>query len=265
MESSPLRIDFGRVAEDYEVTRGFPPTLMKTLTEDILTTCNLTQTTLVLDLGCGAGRYLRELATRKVPVIGLDISSRMLDKAYRNQQSPKFFRSNLLASDAVMLPFHQGQFFCTLAIHLFHLLVDWQEVLAEALRVLQPGGILLLGYVQGRHFGSVLDQLYRQRREELGFRYDHPGPHSSEIVVELESQGFRVETHEFSAITEVTLQETLSALERRVYSSMWENLPDVIHRQLMQYVHTAATSQFKRLDDIETITCKAELLYAFSE
>ncbi|MDO8055536.1 MAG: class I SAM-dependent methyltransferase [Candidatus Hermodarchaeota archaeon] len=261
-DSAPKRIGFGRVAEDYEITRGFPTELMKQLIEDIIYTCELAPTTLVLELGCGAGRYLRELAHRQIPVIGLDISPGMIDKARRNQQSRKYLRSNLLVSDAVTLPFHQGQFFSVIAIHLFHLLTDWQEVLFEALRVLQPGGTFVLGYVQGRHHGSMLDRLYRQRREELGYYYDYPGPHSSQISAELEAQGFRVEAHSFMAETEVPFQETLSVLERRVYSSMWEGLPDVVHRQLIQHVRKAASSQFKRLDDMEKITCKAELFFA---
>ena len=186
----------------------------------------------------------------------------MLDKARRNQQSRKFLRSNLLVSDAVVLPFHQGQFFCIVAIHLFHLLADWQNVLRETLRVLQPSGTFVLGYVQGRHHGSILDRLYRERREELGYYYDYPGPHSSEILSTLETQGLRIESHEFSAIIEVPFQETLSVLERRVYSTMWEGLPDVVHRQLIQHIRNAASSQFKRLDDIETITCKAGLFFA---
>jgi len=261
-DMTPKRIDFSRVAEDYEITRGFPPELMKQLIEDIISTCELSSTTLALELGCGAGRYLRELAHRKVPVIGLDISPGMLDKARRNQESRKYLRSNLLASDAVTLPFHQGQFFCVVAIHLFHLLSDWQEVLNEALRVLHPSGTFVLGYVQGQHHGSILDQLYRQRREEIGYYYDYPGPHSSEISAKLAAQGFRVESHSFSAKTDVALQDTLTVLERRVYSTMWEGLPDVVHRQLIQYVRRAASSQFKRLDDMETITCNANLYFA---
>jgi ubiquinone/menaquinone biosynthesis C-methylase UbiE len=235
---------------------------MKQLIKDITTTCELNSTTLVLELGCGAGRYLRELAWRKIPIIGLDISSGMLDKAHRNQQSRKYLRSNLLASDAVVMPFHKGQFFCVLAIHLFHLLPDWKEVLHETLRVLQPGGTVVFGYVQGKYHGSVLDRLYRQRREELGYSFDYLGPHSSKISAELKTQSYKVESHVFSATAEVTLQETLSVLERRVYSSMWENLPNVVHRQLIQYVRKAASSQFKRLDDTETVTCEAELFFA---
>lgn len=261
-DSVPKRIDFGRVAEDYEITRGFPIQLMKQLIEDIISTCELSSTTLALELGCGAGRYLRELSHRKIPVVGLDISPSMLDKARRNQESRKYLRSNLLASDAVTLPFHQGLFFCVIAIHLFHLLSDWKEVLNEALRVLHPGGTFVLGYVQGQHHGSILDRLYRQRREEMGYHYDYPGPHSSQISRVLEAKGFQVETHTFSAKTEVALQDTLSVLERRVYSTMWQGLPDVVHRQLIQYVRKAASSQFKRLDDMEKITCNANLYFA---
>ncbi|MFW9986209.1 MAG: hypothetical protein ACFFDJ_06580, partial [Candidatus Odinarchaeota archaeon] len=59
----------------------------------------------------------------------------------------------------------------------------------------------------------------------------------------------------------ISLRRTLSYIDRRVFSSMWKNLPDVIHRQLMQEVRSFATSQFMSLDDEEHMRIKAELYY----
>ncbi len=257
----PKRIDFGRVAEDYEITRGIPDHFMEELIEDIISTCGLTANTLVLDLGCGAGRFLRELTRQKIPVIGIDISEGMLEKACLNQQSRKFLRSNLVSGDAVALPFQQGLFTGILAIHLFHLLSDWQEGLAETLRVLKPGGTFLTGYVEGVTHGSSLNRLYRQRRAELGYVYDHPGAHSSEIIALLRAEGATVETHQFSTSVDVPVRQTLNFLDQRVFSSMWRNLPDVVHRQIMQEVRASATSQFRNLDDKEHMRIHADFLY----
>jgi hypothetical protein len=52
---------------------------------------------------------------------------------------------------------------------------------------------------------------------------------------------------------------TLAYLERRVFSSMWRNLPDVIHRQIMQDIRAAASTQFKDINDVETVKIDAQL------
>ncbi len=257
----PLRIDYGHVAEDYEASRGLSAQFMKELMEDFINTCKLDPHTLVLDLGCGTGRLLRELADQKIPVIGIDISKGMLEKACLNQQSWKYYRSNLMAGDANALPFHRGLFSCIILIHLLHLLSDWKEVLSEAMRVLRPDGTLVMGIIPAPAHVSTLMRFYTRRREELGYVYDHPGPHFTEVFDALKVEGAKVEIHDIYADMKISLRRTLSYIDRRVFSSMWKNLPDVIHRQLMQEVRSFATSQFMSLDDEEHMRIKAELYY----
>jgi ubiquinone/menaquinone biosynthesis C-methylase UbiE len=263
--SPSSRIDFGCIAEDYEQTRGIPDAFMKEVIESILQVCSLSSTDLVLELGCGAGRFLRELAKRKIPVIGMDISKEMLQKACSNQRSFKFLRSNLVSGDAVAIPLNRGLFQTILVIHLFHLMTDWQDALAETIQVLSPGGTIITGYVGGLTHQSFLSQLYQQRRRELGYTAAIPGAYPAEVIARLRELGGRVETNEFSTRGEVPLRVTYSYLERRVFSSMWRNLPDVIHRQIMQDVHNAATTRFKDLDDIEQIEIEAQLHFVTFE
>ncbi len=159
------------------------------------------------------------------------------------------------------LPFQQGLFTGIIAIHLFHLFSDWQEALFETLRVLKPGGTLLTGYVEGVTHGSSLNQLYRRRRAELGYVYEHPGAHSSEIIALLRAEGASIETHKFSTSTDVPVRQTLTFLDQRVFSSMWRNLPDIVHRQIMQEVRASASTQFKNLDDREHVRIHADFLF----
>lgn len=259
--TSSSRVDFGRIAEDYEATRGIPDHFMKELIEDIIHICDLKPASLVLELGCGAGRFLRALASRKIPVVGVDISRGMLEKAWTNQQARKYLRSNLIACDAVAIPLNQGLFKGILAIHIFHLMTDWRVALAETLRVLRPDGILVTGYVGAVTHQSFLNKLYQQRRDELGYSTTTLGADTAEVVAELKMKGARVETHEYNTHVEVPLRVSLNYLERRVFSSMWRNLPDIIHRQIMQDVRTAATTQFKDLDDKEQLQIKAQLFF----
>lgn len=253
------RVDFGHVAGDYEATRGIPDAFMEALITDVINTCELTSTDLVLELGCGAGRFLRALASRKIPVLGVDVSRGMLEMACNSQHSSKFLRSNLAFGDAAAIPLNHGLFRAILAIHLFHLMADWKEALSETVHVLRVGGTIITGYVGALTYQSKLNLLYRKRRDELGYSVGSLGADPQDVVSELRGLGAAVETHDFQTWVEVPLQVTLSYLDRRVFSSMWRNLPDVVHRQIMQEVRAAASSQFKDLNDIERIKIDAQL------
>ena len=91
--------------------------------------------------------------------------------------------------------------------------------------------------------------------------YEPPGAHSSEIIASLRVDGATIETHQFSTPVEVSVRQTLTFLDQRVFSSMWRNLPDVVHRQIMQEVRASATSQFKNLDDKEQVEIHADFLF----
>jgi ubiquinone/menaquinone biosynthesis C-methylase UbiE len=255
------RVDFSRVAGDYEATRGIPEDFMKELITAIIQTCDLTPRDLVLELGCGAGRFLRALAGQKIPVVGVDVSQGMLEMACLTQRSSKYLRSNLAFGDAVSLPLNRGVFKAILAIHIFHLMADWREALLETRQVLGAGGTIITGYVGAITHRSRLNHLYRQRREELGYAVSSLGAGDTDVASELISQGARLKKQQFVTFVEVPLHVTLSFLDRRVFSSMWRNLPDVVHRQIMHDVRAAATTQFKDLNDIEQIQIDAELQF----
>ncbi len=256
------RIYFGHVAREYEATRGISDDFMSELIDDVVLMCKLKPVDLVLELGCGAGRFLRAFSSRKIPVIGIDISLGMLERAFRNQRAGNYLRSNFIASDAVAIPLNRRIFKVILVIHLFHLMTDWRDAVSETIQALKPGGSIVTGYVGAITHNSYLNQFYQQRREELGYPTTFPGAYTPEVLASLKLQGATIETHKYQTYMEVPLRVTLSYLEQRVFSSMWRNLPDIIHRQIMQDIYEAATTQYKSLDDNEQIRVDAELHYA---
>jgi SAM-dependent methyltransferase len=95
----------------------------------------------VVDVGCGAGRAVAELAERDARAIGVDLSERMLAAA-RHRWPEADFR----LGDACDLPIGNGAVAGYRADKVFHDLPDADKALAEATRVLAPGGrIVLLG------------------------------------------------------------------------------------------------------------------------
>jgi ubiquinone/menaquinone biosynthesis C-methylase UbiE len=88
---------------------------------------------LVLDLGCGKGRFAARLEEAGARVVGLDVSAAMLAGAGGLDR---------VRGSARRLPFRDGEFDAVVAIEVFEHLGDVDGVLAEIGRVLRAGGLL---------------------------------------------------------------------------------------------------------------------------
>jgi ubiquinone/menaquinone biosynthesis C-methylase UbiE len=95
----------------------------------------------VVDVGCGTARAVAELAEHGARAIGVDLDPAMLAAARR-----RFPDIDVRAADATALPLGDGQAHGYRADKVYHVLPDPHAALAEARRVLLPGGrIVLLG------------------------------------------------------------------------------------------------------------------------
>jgi SAM-dependent methyltransferase len=107
---------------------------------------------LVADLGCGPGHVARYLHERGVHVVGIDLSSGMVDVARRLHPSVEFRVGDMTAldlGDAVLA-----------GIVAFYSIVHFRseqlfEVFAEFRRVLMPGGLALVAF----HVGDEVVQV----------------------------------------------------------------------------------------------------------
>jgi ubiquinone/menaquinone biosynthesis C-methylase UbiE len=101
----------------------------------------LPQEATVVDVGCGAARAVAELAEYAAHAIGVDLDPAMLAAARR-----RFPGIDVRAADATELPLGDAQAHGYRADKVYHVLPDPHAALAEARRVLLPGGrIALLG------------------------------------------------------------------------------------------------------------------------
>jgi ubiquinone/menaquinone biosynthesis C-methylase UbiE len=90
----------------------------------------------LLDVACGAGIVTARLAAGR-SVVGIDRSRGMLTVAAAR------LHGRVLLGDAGRLPLRSGRFDAVLMIWLLHLLPRAEPALAEAVRVLAPGGRLV--------------------------------------------------------------------------------------------------------------------------
>ncbi|WP_458040495.1 MULTISPECIES: class I SAM-dependent methyltransferase [Bacteria] len=98
----------------------------------------------VLELGAGSGATAAALLQR-APGIRLtvtDVDEGMVARARGRLPRPG---PRVERADATALPFDSGSFDFVLSFLMLHHVVNWQAAIAEAARVLRPGG-LLLGY-----------------------------------------------------------------------------------------------------------------------
>lgn len=98
----------------------------------------------LIDLGTGTGRMLQLLARRAERAVGLDASHAMLSVARANLARAGLGRIELRQGDIYAPPFGRGSFDLAIVHQVMHYLDDPARALAQAARLLSPGGRLLV-------------------------------------------------------------------------------------------------------------------------
>lgn len=115
-----------------------------------------------LDFGCGAGGLTFRIAERCQEAVGLDIEQYKLDLATEQVQCLGATNVRFVCSDTGALPFDADTFGCIFCVDVIEHLPTPDKFVAEFLRVLKPGGQLLLsfgppwGHAHGKHMWAKL-------------------------------------------------------------------------------------------------------------
>src|SRR5262249_52993072 len=102
----------------------------------------------VLDIGCGTGYGVAELAHDAALAVGIDPAAEAFGEARDG-------RAQLIRASAAALPFPPQSFELVTAFEVIEHLSDWPHLLEEARRVLCAGGMFLVSTPNRRYYAET--------------------------------------------------------------------------------------------------------------
>lgn len=98
----------------------------------------------LLDIGTGTGRLLEVMASRIGHGVGIDLSREMLSVARANLEKAGIRNCQVRQADMYALPLDNGSVDAAVIHQVLHFADEPQKAIAEAARVLKPGGQLVI-------------------------------------------------------------------------------------------------------------------------
>ena len=155
----------------------------------------------VLELGCGYGRILRQLARKAGLVIGIDTSlaSLCLGKRMLSDIS----NCSLLNMDALCLAFRDNVFDCVICIQngISAFGVNQKDLIQESIRVAKPDGTVLFSSYSDKFWQERLKWFQLQSEAGLLGEIDYTKTGNGVIVCKDGFTATTVRPHEFHSLT----------------------------------------------------------------
>lgn len=162
---------------------GLDPNRTVLLDPEMLRLCGEVAGCRVLDLGCGEGRFCRMLAERGARTFGLDLTPEMVrTAAARDAGTGSYIRAA-----AERLPVRAESFDLVVSYVTLADITGYREAIAEAARVLRPGGRLVVA-----NLGFVTASAGWLRDEQGRRLYHRVDRYADERPLELEWAGMRI-------------------------------------------------------------------------
>jgi len=213
-----MSISLDTVAGDFDKTRGIPQHVMnkilKTLEEE------LEGYRRILDVGVGTGRFSKLLQDAGFEVVGVDISKKMLGRAYERGTE------DLILGDAGSLPLQDSMFDASMSIGTLHLIAEWRSALREIARVTMES-LFSIHYSQ-HDYGTTPSGVYKEFAEKHGYSCRHPGLEEWKLKEIIKLIKSRLVTS-----YDVSTSERVAFLSAKVFSYQW-NVPEDLHEKAME-------------------------------
>lgn len=244
---------------------------------------HLTSSATVIDIGCGSGVYLEELARKGYSCTGIDASPEMI-RTTRHRLSEKGIADvRLFPGDIENLPFDNMTFDLVLSVGVLGYLLDEKRAIAEVRRILKPGGYWILNVANVMSL-SHLDFYWRKRLMSLFGRVfkgsAEPSPssrvsfaspwvrrfspehheyrlfHPRRLEKELEEYGFEIHSV-FSSTVPFRLLRRMGLVPDHILGKLEETIERFVQKYpvgLIRYVGDSYTCLVRKKDDLPQIS-----------
>jgi SAM-dependent methyltransferase len=239
------RVSFDRAAEYYDQTRALPAGALEGVVDTLGT--ELEGRGRCLEIGVGTGRIALPLSGAGIPMAGIDVSGAMVARLVAKAGGyPPF---PLALADATRLPFRDALFGAALSVHVLHLIPRWEAAVDELLRVVRPGGVVLVDL--GGPADPTVDAVEERFAEVAGTDGKRPGitgDRATEMDERFASAGCGARMLAPVPVTwESTLAELIDRLGDGVYSWTW-SIDEATRRRAADEVRVWAAGEFGPID-----------------
>jgi ubiquinone/menaquinone biosynthesis C-methylase UbiE len=193
----------------------------------------------ILEIGCGTGMILKELAPVARNAIGIDISPGMLAQAQARGLE-------VVVGSATDLPFQEESFDMICSFKVLAHIEDIEKVMQEVARVLRPGGVAALEFYNSQSLRTLIKHLKapsaiseKSNDEDVYTRYDSIDDVKSYLPSNLsvkDVKGIRVFTpvaqvHKVPVIKSVFAKAERWARDHKIFSKFGGFMVVVVEKQ----------------------------------
>lgn len=235
-------VNYDRAVSYYDETRGFRPGVSQRYRAAARALTGADAATRFLELAIGTGVIGLPFIAAGDRYTGVDISRGMMRRISHKldrRAQPRLAQADI----TVALPFAAAGFDVVQAVRVFHMLVDWRAAIAEARRVLRPGGCLLIVEHQAPPDNSAdpppwalaqaqWDAILRELGVGSAGQRSDLYPNESQLLHYLRSVGADTRALDLMTYTElpVSCRTMVERRAARMFRSDW-TLPEPIHRR----------------------------------
>ena len=222
-------MNFDRVADIYDATRGFPEGVADQIADGIIAATGATPHSRFLELGIGTGRIAEPFVRRGYNYTGVDISPRMLERLRRKLAGAP--NLTLIEDDITRVTLPEHSYDIAILVHVLHLIPEWQDVLRSLLDALTPKGAIVVGNDRPQA-GDPAQSIRRQWRHmirETGTQLDPDYGDWDSTEQWLTSQGGWISMYRVAQWTRSLRPiDLIEGLHGRAYSHTWSMSDEVL-------------------------------------
>jgi ubiquinone/menaquinone biosynthesis C-methylase UbiE len=240
---------FDATAPEFDRHRMLPDGVPEAIRSAVLGLTGTLSNPSLLDLGAGAGRIGRPFVAAGDNYIGVDLSFGML-RAFIGRGDLVGRNPGLAQCDGESLPFRDGSFDVVMLIQVVGGARGWRRLIAEARRVLQGNGALVIGKTISPPDGvdARLKERLDEILEDLGVQAEEKKTNAALSWLESEAR----EKHVHIAASWMSERSPRGFLDRKPTGARFSQLGAAAREESLRRLATWATATFESLESVRS-------------